>query len=143
MAGEGAPEIDADIVRTPETDRAAIGTESSPITVTQPPTETKTPVAEFAPTETPTDTSIEAPIPTATPASIETQVPTPATTPVPNPAERPPSRWKKILSKIGLGSRGPKPLIEMRPPVAPGSEGRGVIDRGQLRQNLQQEPSKS
>ena len=145
MVGEGAPDIGGDIVRTPETDRSAIRDESSPITAEPPPTETITPAPEFAQTleKTPTlqptaTTSTEMPIPTATPTSTETAVP-----PSPAPTNRPPSRWKKLFSWRPFARREPKPLIEVKPPVAPGSEGRGVIDRGQLRQNLQQEPSQS
>ena len=142
MVGEGAPDIGGDIVRTPETDRSAIRDESSPLTADPSPTETHipklTPTATEIPTPEATDTSTEMPMPTPTPTSTETAVP-----PTPAPTKRPPGIVRKLLARVGFGRSVQKPLIEVKPPVAPGSEGRGVIDRGQLRQNLQQEPSQS
>lgn len=66
---------------------------------------------------------------------------TPIATPTPDTNTSTPnvSRFNKLLARFGI-KRGPKPLIEVKPPVASDSEGRARIDRNQLKQKLE-EPS--
>ena len=68
---------------------------------------------------------------------------TPVATSTPDKSTSTPniSGFNKLLARFGI-RREPKPLIEVKPPVAPDSEGRARIDREQLKQSLEK-PSQS
>lgn len=72
-------------------------------------------------------------------SQIETPAAAPSSTPKESASADNVSGLRKLLARLGI-RKGNRPLIEMKPPVATGSEGRARIDREQLRQKLEEPP---